>query len=668
MRLFLFIGLLCSICSISSAQFRETFDELELTAYPQSNLYTAYCADLPQGWTEHDIDQIPLFYIIGARMEGRAFKASIQETNGVKDTVAIAWSTFASGGTADDWLITPKLSIPSLTDAQKAFMFWDHRTYSTDELAYEVRISTGGNSPEDFTTVLWTAPTGSYGLTDFTFNDLELSAYEGQEVYLAYHYYATSEGFGSKLLLDDFQLKVIEDHDIAVKSLSALRYQKSTEAQSIGIELFNWGLPITQFDAVLSDGINTSTMTVTNVNIPRFGKYTFNHTTEFSNNTAGEYPISIAIENINGTNEVDTDVSNNSLETKISVVSNNPVRNVVLEELTGTWCPACPLGIVAIDSVSHYIPDGTFIPIAVHAQVNDPMTVPEYWLEINLNAAPSCQLDRHPYFGQLDMGPQITYQDVLAKKDYVTPAEVDQSLFYDESSGNLSIKCSATFHTDISTELRFASVITQDSLTGTTSEWGQSNAYSGNSQPLGGFESLPNPVPPSQMVHNHAARALLGGFHGQPNSLTSPIQNGETHPYTFNFQVPDTVDVYKLHVVTFVIDHGTGEILNAISSKLDKMSSTSSILPPNKNNFDFTVYPSPLHASAQNLNVLINSKTSQAYLLMIHSMDGKLVYSKELGPVSSAKVDLPAHIKAGAYHISLGTAQETKVQQLIIIE
>ena len=43
-----------------------------------------------------------------------------------------------------------------------------------------------------------------------------------------------------------------------------------------------------------------------------------------------------------------------------------------------------------------------------------------------------------------------------------------------------------------------------------TSGYNQVNAYAGNALgPMGGFESLPNPVPAAQMVYDHVARVLL---------------------------------------------------------------------------------------------------------------------------------------------------------------
>ena len=50
-------------------------------------------------------------------------------------------------------------------------------------------------------------------------------------------------------------------------------------------------------------------------------------------------------------------------------------KNVLIEEVTGTWCTYCPSGIYYIDSLLHN--NDNVIAIAVHNQ-NDPMAYNDY--------------------------------------------------------------------------------------------------------------------------------------------------------------------------------------------------------------------------------------------------------------------------------------------------
>jgi hypothetical protein len=99
------------------------------------------------------------------------------------------------------WLITPKLK-PAV--GANTLTFW-YRDYSEstswdypDEYTY-VKISTATNDVADFTTILWT---GDY--LDFTLTyqqaGIDLSAYNGQEIYVAFHHVATG---GNYRYIDD---------------------------------------------------------------------------------------------------------------------------------------------------------------------------------------------------------------------------------------------------------------------------------------------------------------------------------------------------------------------------------------------------------------------------------------------------------------------------------
>lgn len=664
--LFTFLALVGSL-NMVNAQWSETFDSGSLTLYPAPNSGIWYYGDVPTDWTEYNVDQTPFFWTIAPRMAGKGFRTNLDNTLGVSDTVVIASSSFGpSGGTADDWLVTPQFSVPTLSALQQAVLFWNHKTYTNDLLDYEILLSTTGNAPADFSTVLWTSPSTVYTSFGFEFNNLDLSAYAGQTIYLAYHYTASYPSWGSRLLLDDFELKITEGYNVDLQSINTYRYKKSADSQTIKGSIFNWGPPITQLDIVWDDGGSPHTMTLSGLSFPQFSALNFDHTIPFSAAAVGEYPITVTLQNINGTGQLDSDPSDNTLNTKVSVVQNSQARNVVLEKQTGTWCPWCPRGIVALDTIKAQIPDGSFIPIAVHIQSNDPMTVSEYEQNINLPGSPTCKLDRHPDYDSLGIGPVTTYPLVVAKKDVVTPATLNQTLSYDSISGNLTINCSATFFTDISTELRFASVITEDSLSGQGSEWGQANGYSGSSTPMGGFENLPSPVPGGQIFHNHVARALIGGINGQPNSITGSIQDGDSKTHTFIYQVPDSFKIKDMHVITFVLDNGTGELLNAITSSIQpgtviSIGETSSI------NFDAVVYPSPL--TSENLNLLIESKTKEYYSLTIYSTTGEIVFEQELGRIlGSAKMSIPISksLPSGLYLVNIGSKSHTLVKKIFI--
>ena len=110
---------------------------------------------------------------------------------------------------------------------------------------------------------------------------------------------------------------------------------------------------------------------------------------------------------------------------------------------------------------------------------------------------------------------------------------------------------------------KVACVLTEDNVTGTGSGYNQSNAYAGgNNGVMGGFESLPNPVPAAQMVYDHVARAIAPSFAGQAGIISTSTNGGEIFTANFSFTLPSNWDETQMHIVGMLIDP-QGKIDNA---------------------------------------------------------------------------------------------------------
>ena len=100
----------------------------------------------------------------------------------------------------------------------------------------------------------------------------------------------------------------------------------------------------------------------------------------------------------------------------------------------------------------------------------------------------------------------------------------------------------------------------EDGVTGTSNtvnqllDYDQTNYYANNANgAMGGFESLPDPVPASQIVYNFVARAILGGFYGAENSVPDALNAGEDFEFTFTYQVPTAFDATKMKAIVFIL-------------------------------------------------------------------------------------------------------------------
>ena len=108
---------------------------------------------------------------------------------------AVLWSPSYNSSTAynaDCWAITPQVDL-------KGVLMFKERNYSSSYPdTYEVLLSTTGKAKEDFTTVLLPMHAPTVAWTDV---EIDLSAYEGQQGYIALHHVSTDQ---LHLFIDDF--------------------------------------------------------------------------------------------------------------------------------------------------------------------------------------------------------------------------------------------------------------------------------------------------------------------------------------------------------------------------------------------------------------------------------------------------------------------------------
>lgn len=103
----------------------------------------------------------------------------------------------------NDWLITPQLAIP----ANGAYLSWWAAAYAEDypENTYDVLISTTGTGPGDFTSLF----TETMTTETYQQRSLDLSAYAGQNIHIAFAHHTnteeTEDSYG--LVIDDISVE-----------------------------------------------------------------------------------------------------------------------------------------------------------------------------------------------------------------------------------------------------------------------------------------------------------------------------------------------------------------------------------------------------------------------------------------------------------------------------
>lgn len=599
--------------------------------------------NLPTGWTQYNVDgKTP-----NSQVSFMGTNAWVIRTlnDASHNNIAAAISYYNPVGQSDDWLVTPAITLTAgQAYALKYEIAGPDANYPDD---YEVWVSTVGNTPTDLqagTKVLSEVSNpGAWAL-----KSINLSAFSGQTVYIGFRDVAYDKFM---VYLDNIKIITLAPNDAELTSVNHNRLSLKNVNNPVTYTVTNQGSnAITSVKVEYSDG-TTPVSEVINTNIPVGGSQTISFTTPLNYSTIVEKQLSHEIVQVNGaTDPIAT--NNTAPNTKFNTISENYSRNVVFEEGTGTWCGWCVRGFVAMDYMSANYPD--FIGIAVHN--GDPMVVNEYDSNTGITGFPGCNVDRAILGGDVSQSVFINYYN--QRKAVPTMGTVSGTV--SKSGNQLTINATAKFNTILSTaDLRLAAVIVENGVKGTASGYAQSNYYSGgNYGPMGGYENLPSTVPANQMVYDHVARAIIGGYNGQAGSIPTTLNESTVANYTFNYTVPSTSFAENMSVVILLIDNGTGEIFNATEFPVSGLATSNVAKAKN-----FNVYPNP---ATESLNVTIEN-VSEMSDVAVYDLAGKMVMHQSIEASQSSspiKLDI-SNLNKGSYIVSISNNKESYTQHFV---
>jgi hypothetical protein len=279
----------------------------------------------------------------------------------------------------------------------------------------------------------------------------------------------------------------------------------------------------------------------------------------------GTNTATATVYNVNGLGQ-DDNPSDDIMTTQITAITPAAGKLVVGEEATGTWCQWCPRGGVALNWMDKDY-KGYWQGIAVHN--GDPMADPDYdnGMASYIGGYPSGMVDRGS-----EIDPSVFKQDFL-QRIVIPPNGIITNGA--ELNGNiLKVSLTVEFKTTVSGNYKLACVIVEDSVTGTSSGYYQSNAYSGGgSGPLvdvdgSDWANKPGNVPASQMVYRHVGRSIAPSFMGEVLSSTS-YNTGDKETICYEFILDPSWDQSQIHIVGMLLDN-SNVTDNASSESIDK--------------------------------------------------------------------------------------------------
>jgi thiol-disulfide isomerase/thioredoxin len=492
-------------------------------------------------------------------------------------------------------------------------------------------------------------------------NVVDLSSFAGQIVYVSFRHHNTYDM--NMMLIDDVVVRIPVERDAIVEGVNVNRFSLQSSDNQLTLDVRNNGSStITALEVNWSDGTMDQTATIT-ANIAPGAVATLNHPMMVNYATTVEKDITVTVNTVNG--NADESPSDNTATTKFNTLSQSGTKKIFIEEATGTWCGFCPRGAVGLDYMYSTYPESV-VAVAVHN--SDPMLVPEYDNGIGqyISGYPSGAVDR--ILG--DVNPQISTLESVYNQRINDLVPVAVSADATQSGNELTITVNATFFSNFSSagsDFRFGAIITENGVTGTgdgsnavNNDYDQVNYYSNNALgAMGGYETLPDPVPATQMVYDHVGRALLGGFNGEAGSVPATVVDGQTVSHTFTYTIPSASNINNMNIVPVVLSQngagviGVNEVSVSQALSVEKVSGIDSI----------KIYPNP---AKENINIAFEASNGN-YNISVTDMLGRTVLTQSFeGLFGNQTLQLPvSDLNSGYYLITIKDGQSSYSSKFI---
>ncbi len=421
---------------------------------------------------------------------------------------------------------------------------------------------------------------------------------------------------------------------------------------------------LNSFDVTLTYNGTPYTENVTGQNLTSGQTYDVNFATPIPL-VSGPNTAVATVSNVNG--GTDDDPSDDDGCALVDPITPAAGKVVVGEEGTGTWCGWCPRGAVFMDQYeADYGP--YWAGIAVHN--GDPMVVADYDTPFSALIAgyPSALVDRGP-----EVDPSAMSTDFFTRLQVAPAALMTNGATWNASTRELNVSITADFQTNGTSQYKMLCVLTEDGVTGSTSGYAQTNYYAGGAQgPMGGYESLPNPVPAAQMVYDHVARAIAPDFDGHNECFPTTFNSGEVITQNYTFILPASWDENNVHIIGMLTQPG-GMINNADKTTINEAvangfvnacsSSIGEILIDQVDDF-LNIYPNPASTFT---TIAITLPQEADVQLALKDMNGKVIASTDYGMIPSSTVDLnTSELSSGVYLVELTVNGQVMTKRLMI--
>lgn len=325
----------------------------------------------------------------------------------------------------------------------------------------------------------------------------------------------------------------------------------------------------------------------------------------------------------------------------ITIYSNlqaQPLKKILLEELTGTWCGLCPSGIETMDSLLKTYPN-QIIGVGVH--ISDPMeneTSKEIGNVYSGGGVNAFLLDRYLFndlsYIQFDFKYSSIAPKIEERLQMNPPIGVSfKNVVFDEISNTLMLKLRIEFFEDVVNASKWQPNIwiTEDSVASNQQGYQQTNFF--NNFQESSFYGTGNPIP--YLPHRNVLRLAANGAWGSNGFFSNNVTKGSVFTYNFMIPVNEQWQLNKLALVGMIQNLGDNEyereIINAekiqlVSALNNDVTNTFEELENVELENKINIYPNPISLNATT-NIQINLKDNSSVQVYLYNMFGQYVCS-----------------------------------------
>lgn len=607
--------------------------------------------NLPAGWLQNNVDGLT----VSSSLSSFNFGTNAWVTNNIatvypnQGRCVMSTSWYNPAGVADDWLITPSFNVPA-----GAYLEWE-ATCSEAAFAdgYQVKISTTGTLTTDFSTNLLTVAAENYATSAWTERSINLSAYVGQSVRIAFRNNSNDK---NRLYLDNIKVVVPPTNNGNVVSVTSVpRYTVGGNTVISGV-FKNKGTAVAnnatmnyQIDA---GPIVTETLSVGALNYLQTANYSFVAPAAL---TVGTHTVKVWVTQVNGVNET---VTVDDQATAMTYVASQSVAiNALVEEFTSSTCGPC----ASLNS--------SFDPLLTSNNANQPAS--------NLNAIkyqvnwPSPGND--PSYNP-DVTARVTYYDVNA-----APTVLYNGVEGSGNQTNINIAKMAPAYANITSTITFsAGAVTANATVTPFLTIPSASPIRIYQALVQSYYNYPG-ASTSQKDYKHAMRKMFP-TNGTTYTTTdgTPINVTFNHALTYgsvaagtpaqgSFNFWTNTGTFTYEYLVWVQDDVTNQVLQSSSAFTSSVTVPSSITEYS-NNGTIGIFPNPAKDYAV---VGVKLDNSSFVEISITDITGKVVYSNKADQVFAGTSEITintSEFATGTYNVLVKTNGGLFNEKLIVVK